>query len=394
MRFGLVILGLTAPLRMLSDSHEVILGATRRFRAVANGLILKSVVALTVQVAAVVLFGFWGMFAGTVITSLALLAMWARMGLTGIRRPAFTIGMDRKALRELISYGAPILIAGQLFLIFMSIDNLLVASILDIRSLGYYALAVSVTTYVLHLPRSIGSVLAPRMAETYGRTGDELSLRGYAEDVQRLLGHVMVPLFLAAAFFGVPVLIRHALPEFTPAIPVVRIMAAGSFFIALNNMPVKTMITTGRRAALIGAIIPCLVLNVAGNYVAMAVLNTGIEGAAVATSLSYLSIFLLTGWLALRRMIGAAHTARHLGELVAVATYTIAVVWGIEELLGGSGALVTDALLAIAKMALAVVAMAPWLLRSQRLDRGPERLLELAAGGMATARRTLASSGG
>ncbi len=390
-QIGVIILGLIAPLRMVENAHVLVYSATRRFRAVALWTVLKGVVALTAQTLAVVLFGFWGMFVGVVVTSIAALVLWSRMGLTGRGRAAFSFEIDRAMLRELIAYGAPMLVWGQLWAVFMGIDNLLVAAWINVENLGYYALAVSVTAYVLLMPRSIGTALAPRMAEDFGRTGEVAELRRYAVNVQRLLSYMLVPLFITAVFFGLPVLIRHALPEFTPAITVVQVMAAGSFFVSLTNMPVKAMITAGRRRPLILLLIPCLAVNVIGNYVAIEVLDEGIVGAAVATSLSYLVVFGLTGAYGLSRILGPKETALHLAEMTLAAAYVIAVLWGVEAWIGpGDGSLPFEVGVAVLKFGLAILAMVPLLVRSQRLDRGPARLLELLRAGTVRARGKLA----
>ncbi len=382
-QIGLIVLGLIAPLRMLENAHLMVFSATRRFRAVGLATVVKGAVALTLQTAAVVAFGFWGMFVGVVATSILVLAMFRRMGLTGFDRPAFAWGIDRGMLWELISYGAPMLVWGQLWLLFTGIDNLLVAAWIGIEDLGYYALAVSVTSYVLHLPRSIGATLAPRMAEEYGRTGDLSSLRGYAVNVQRIMSYLLAPLFIAAIFFGLPVLIHHALPAFEASIPVVHVMAAGSFFISLTNMPVKAMITAGRRKPMILLLLPCLALNVGGNYLAIQVLDEGIIGAAVATSISYLIVFFATGAYGLSGVIGRRAAGIHLVELALGAGYAIGVLWGIEVLIGSTEyALVPEAGIALAKMALALFAFAPLFIISQRLDQGPARLLALVRSGV------------
>ncbi len=167
---------------------------------------------LTLQTAAVVLFGFYGMFVGIVLSIVGMYVLWRRLGLTTWRRPAFAWRIDRSRVRELMSFGFPIAIQGQIWLLFMSVDNLIVAGFLSVKDLGYYALGVSVTGYVLHLPRSIGAALFPRMTEKFGETSDIKSIRHYAVDTQRVLAYMLVPLFLGAAFFLVPVLIRHALP--------------------------------------------------------------------------------------------------------------------------------------------------------------------------------------
>ena len=108
---------------------------------------------------------------------------------------------------------------------------------------------------------------------------------------------MLVPLFLGGAYFLLPVLIRQALPEFEPAIPVVHIMVAGSFLLAMLSMPTKMLTTAGYRwgVTLLGLL--CLGINAGVNYLAVAVLDWGLEGAAVATVFSYVVAFLLmTGY--------------------------------------------------------------------------------------------------
>ena len=379
LRWGLVLLGVTGPLRWLGDAHEALLHATRSFRAASTAKVLQAAVALTVQSALVAALGFYGMFVGAVLATLASLAYYARLGLTGLRRPAFRLRIERGRLRELISYGLPIMVFGQLWLLFMGIDNLIIAGYLDIESLGYYALGVSVTGYVMHLPRSIGQALFPRMGELFGATGEVASLARYVTDAQRLLAYMLVPAFIGGAFFCIPVLIRHALPEFEPAIGVVHIMVAGSFVMALCNLPIKAMLTAGRRRALIILVAVCLGVNASANYFAVAVLEQGIEGAAVATVISYVVAFLVTSGYGLTMMLGVRRTVVHIGELLIVFAYVCCALWAIETLIGaGAGALLSDAATAVAKLALFALALTPWLVLAQRRLEGLSRILAAA----------------
>jgi O-antigen/teichoic acid export membrane protein len=387
-RWGLVILGLTAPLRLLGDIHETLLGATKRFRPVSAATVLQAAIALTLQTGFVYLWGFYGMFAGTLAATVGTLILFARMGLTGLRRPIFTWRIDRARLRELISYGFPILLFGQIWLLFMGIDNLIVAGFLSIDDLGYYALAVSVTSYILFLPKSLAAVLFPRMAERYGETGDMGSIGHYATDVQRILGYMLVPAFVGAAFFLLPVLVRHALPDFEPAIPVIHIMVAGSFFISLCNMPIKVLTTAGRRLPLIIMITACLAFNAAANYVAVAVLDEGIEGAAVATVISYFAVFVITSGYSLAAMLGRRRMVLHIGELLLVFVYMSGALWGLESLLGsGAGAFVPDTATGTLKLLLFLALLAPWLWVAQHRVQGPQRIWALVRRGVAAAQR-------
>jgi O-antigen/teichoic acid export membrane protein len=366
MRWGLVILGLSAPLWLLCDCHQVIFQATRRFDAAALSVLLDALVTVTLGTLLVWLLGFYGMFAAALVSNVVLLTAWMRGGLTGLRRPAFSWGIERRLVRELVTFGAPIMIQGQIWLLFLTVDNLIVAGVLGVRDLGYYALAVSVTSYVLFLPRSIGAALFPRMTERFAATGDIASIRHYATDVQRLLAYVLLPIFVAAAYFGVPVLIRHGLPAFEPAIDAVRIMVAGSFAVALVNMPTKLLITAGCRWPLVALMLGCLALNGAANAIAIGPLGLGIDGAAVATSLSYLVTFAVLSTYALRRALDGRSVGRHLGELVAVLGYVLAALWGVEWVVGHSAStLPADVALAALKMAAFLALLTPCVLWAQ-----------------------------
>jgi O-antigen/teichoic acid export membrane protein len=369
LRWGIVILGLTAPLRLLCDCHVIILQATKRFDVASLSTFVEATTLLTIGTGLVWLLGFYGMFAATVATNLVLLALWSRQHLTGWRRPAFRFRVDRRLVRELIAFGAPIMIQGQLWLLFLTVDNLIVASFLGVKDLGYYALAVSVTSYVLILPRSIGAALFPRMAERYAATESIAAIRHYATDVQRLLAYLFVPVVVGAAFFAVPLLIRHALPEFEPAISAVRIMVAGSFVVALMNMPTKVLITAGYRWPLVSVMVGCLAVNAAANALAVGPLDGGIDGAALATSASYLFTFVVLTAFALSRVDPHGAVVRHIGELLAVFTYAIAVLWAIESVTGpGGGSLITDAAVSAAALLTYLVALTPLAWRVQARD--------------------------
>jgi hypothetical protein len=155
-------------------------------------------------------------------------------------------------------------------------------------------------------------------------------------------------------------------------------MVAGSFVMALCNLPIKAMLTAGKRLALILLVGGCLAVNAAANYIAVAVLDQGIEGAAVATVFSYFVVFIATSGYALNMMIGRRAMVAHVSELVLVAAYVAAAVWAIEGLLGsGEGPLTGDVLTACAKLALFGVALTPWLVLAQRRVQGLTRLRDM-----------------
>ena len=369
LRYGLVLLGLTGPLRLLNDCHQVIFQASKRFRIASLSTLVDALVMVTAGTALVWLFGFYGMFAAVVTSCVGLLVLWTRMGLTGWRRPAFAWRIEPALVRDLLAFGAPIMIQGQIWLLFLTVDNLIVAAILGVRDLGYYALAVSITTYILLLPKSVGAALFPRMTERFAQTEDASSISMYATEVQRLLAYVLVPGLVGAAYFGVPVIIHQALPDFTPAIPAVRILAAGAAFLALTNMPIKVLIAAGHRWRLASLLLGCLAFNALANWIVVGVLDGGVRGAALATSSSYLVAFGALTVYALRQT--RAHDAvAHVAELTFVTAYVVGSLWAIEGLVGGGrGSAWLEVGTCVAKLAMLCAVLAPVLALAESRHR-------------------------
>lgn len=387
-RYGMILLGVLAPLNVLSDAHESITQSTRRFDASAIVVIIKGLVILTIQTAFVVWLGYYGMFAGLALVMTVSLIAYNRLGVTSLRRPAFRWRIDRARVPELMRFGIPMLLHSQLWLLFLAVDNLIVAGFLDVKNLGYYALAFSVTTYIQLLPRSIGAALGVRMIERFGATEDVGSIRGYVSEVQRILAMVLIPILVAGAFFFMPVLVRQALPAFTPAIPVVHIMVAASFFLSLSTLPIKLLLAAGYRWRLTRLTLVCLLINAAANFIAVGVLDGGIRGAALATAISYFTLFLIMSGYALSRSMDLRAVVAHIAALVAVFAWVTGALWGIEELIGpGGGGPVNDALIAAGKLTLFVVAMVPWFALAERRGGALTAIRDLARGAVRRARR-------
>jgi O-antigen/teichoic acid export membrane protein len=371
LRYGLALLGLIAPVQKLADVHETLVQSTKRFHVSSLVALVEAAVTLGIQTGAVWLFGYYGMFLGQVAIIAGAMVVWNRMGITGLRRPAFRWRLEWGRWRELTRFGLPITLNGQLWSLFLVVDNLIVAGFLSVRQLGFYALACSTTTYIMYVPKSIGSALAPRMSERFGKTSTAASISSYSSDSQQLLAFLLLPVMIGAAFFLMPVLIRHALPAFVPAIPVIRIVVAGSFFISLTTMPTKLLLTAGYRWSVAGLTLAALAVNTVANLVAVPILHGGLTGAAIAVAISYTVAFLIMTLVAATHSGHAGGRIRYIAEIGGAFAYTMGAIWAIELVAGpGGGSLAPDALNAVAKLIALLVLLTPLYILVERRMRG------------------------
>jgi hypothetical protein len=138
-------------------------------------------------------------------------------------------------------------------------------------------------------------------------------------------------------------------------------MVAGSFFISLATMPIKLLHAAGYRWSLAGLTLSALVVNATATYVAVGALDRGLTGAAAAVGLSYFVLFVIVTGFALSRTLPLHRVAGHAAQIVAVFVYLTAALWTTEWLVGpGPGELIGDTLVAVAKLTMVLVALAPW----------------------------------
>jgi O-antigen/teichoic acid export membrane protein len=183
------------------------------------------------------------------------------------------------------------------------------------------------------------------------------------------------------------VLIRRALPAFTPSIDVVHIMVAASFLIALVHMPTELLITINRRWSATAIMLIGLLVNVGANYLVVGIWHKGITGAAWATALSYLVLLSMTTAYGLAAGLGGRDAIHHLLLVLACVGYSLGLLWGIETALGHGASIASDLALGIAKWLLFLLLCAPWFLYAERRFHGVTTLVGLLKQGARYLRR-------
>jgi len=96
----------------------------------------------------------------------------------------------------------------------------------------------------------------------------------------------LLPLAIGILYLGMPLLVRHILPDYLPGLDALRIVLAGVFFLSLASGASQFLITINKQAKIIPFVVSGAVLTALLNYVFIK-LGWGITGVALGSAIAY-----------------------------------------------------------------------------------------------------------
>ena len=232
------------------------------------------------------LTGAVGAFVGSMVVQSLYVVMSARREVGHLRRP------ELELLRPLYAYGSKVWLSTVPRLVNVSVDQLVLSVWPGVTAaeLGNYAVAVTLSQLVLPVSQAFGSVAFPRIARAHGeadaRRIGRLSLAGAAVSATVII----VPVCVLAPVF-VPVLFGSG---FQSSILALWLLAPGAVFLAMNGVLGDVLQGRGRPLVIsvgegIGALCTVVLL-------AVLIPPFGIQGAAVASSITYGVVMVFLFW--------------------------------------------------------------------------------------------------
>lgn len=271
--------------------------ASDRYEASMSMPAIQAVLVLAVSIPAALLFGRTGavaaLTAAIVLTALGAV-VWALLRLpsaaptpAGQLRCAITFGIK--------GYGA-----NTLQLVNYQLDLFILAAVASAAAVGHYALAVSLTMLLLLLPRALSSVLYPRIArlsaEGQEQTREMVETKSLRH-VSLIVGVTALGMAVALELLVVPVFGA----DYRPAINLGLILLPGAAAVGISTVLSATVVGRGKpNYSLYGALVTTP-LTIA--MYATIIPSLHATGAALASTLSYLTSFALMAWF-YRRVTG------------------------------------------------------------------------------------------
>jgi O-antigen/teichoic acid export membrane protein len=137
-----------------------------------------------------------------------------------------------KLFPRLARIGLPLMSAGFLYNLLITVDRWIILGKMGIESLGEFTLAILLFNVISRVPRIISEQMYPRMAYRYGQTGSKRSLVPIIFQHSLLAFALSVPL-IGMAYFVLPGVVSWVMPKYSNGIPAARVILISLLFLPL-----------------------------------------------------------------------------------------------------------------------------------------------------------------
>ena len=196
---------------------------------------------------------------------------------------------------RLLRIGFPIMTAGILYALMMTVDRVVISTFLTIQQLGYYSLSILVMGSLTLIPMVVGQQIYPRMAEAWGRASKCKELTPWIRRQVIMSISLTAPMILVA-YIILPPTVKHFLVEYTSGISAMKITLVAPLFWGLTSAFGNFLNTVDKQSYLLLFQILAVCFNIVLNIVFIRV-GLGITGVAIGTTLAFIiHSLLLTGF--------------------------------------------------------------------------------------------------
>lgn len=279
MALGLQAMAVVLVLQQVYTYHRTVLRSHNYFKELSRQQVLLAIVNSGLAVLFVVLFGLDGRLIAAIVAQAVIVIYAVR------RNPWRPIPkVNLSTVWSLMRVGLPILTSGFVLSLLATVDRLMVITFLGEKQLGYFGLALLLTSVVSLIPAMASQVLYPRITHQFGSSGKNVeALRAFVLSPPVILS-ALLPILIGVLYLSLPLGISILLPAYAPGITAARIVVVGIFFFGILGLTDYFLVTIGKlkQYALFGCV--ALLLNIALDYLFLQ-LGYGIEGIALGGTL-------------------------------------------------------------------------------------------------------------
>jgi len=196
-----------------------------------------------------------------------------------------------KLKKKLLNYGFPLLLAAIGFTVIAQIDTLMLTSFRTLEEVGIYNVVLPTAMLLISLGSSLALVMLPFVSEYWASKKFE-ELSRIIKTIYKNIFVVVVPLSLIVFTFSDSIL-RYLFGEaFVVGSLSLQILSIGMILFSVATINNSIISAVGRPRLVTKFVLIAAVLNIFLNLVLIP--SFGINGAAIATSLAYLTVLIMS----------------------------------------------------------------------------------------------------
>ncbi|PSQ28771.1 hypothetical protein BRD03_02230 [Halobacteriales archaeon QS_9_68_17] len=192
--------------------------------------------------------------------------------------------------RSLLAFSLPLMLSAAIWNVVQQADNLLLGYFSTASIVGQYDIAFTLAKLLLAVITAFGFLFMPIFSELHAEENAEAMNRFY-NVTAKWAASLAFPLYLVALLFPATILSTAFGPEYASADGVLRIISTGFFFHILSGLSGNALIAIGRTRTILLCNLAIVALNTSLNVALIPAY--GIEGAAIASAISYSGLNLL-----------------------------------------------------------------------------------------------------
>lgn len=311
---GRTVLGLG--LEPISESLKVV----KKFATIGLGIALV-----------VVGYGVTGMMVGHIVANVLVAVVAGAVILRRVSVPALLAGPEGDfPYRELLSFNVLNIVLVLLVMSLFHVDVVMLRSFTDAETTGFYKAALALAEYLWFVPIAFQTILLHTSSSLWSddRLGTITSLSSRITRYTTLLVTLMA---VGVAVLADRFVVLYYGSEFIVSVSPLLLLLPGTIGFAIARPLQSISQGSGRLTVLIMAVSVAAGANVVLN--ALLIPRFGMNGAAVATSIGYGSMFGLFVWAARHIGYDPLHDFRA-GRIAATVIVSAPIIWGLDWVLG------------------------------------------------------------
>jgi O-antigen/teichoic acid export membrane protein len=280
---GVRIVALMIIFRLINSLYIVLNRSRNRFSIISKYTVIIAVADVIIKVILVIKFGLYGLLWASLLTwIIGLLYFYKASG----EKFRFVLSIPFYEVRRLFKIGFPIFIMGFVAMTLTSIDRIMIIKLLDAERLGFYTIALMVSSYMLQLPSLVYGVIFPRFYQAYGEKQNIFEIKELFMKPTMVFAYFF-PVFTGLVILALPLLIRYLLPAYMPGLLPAYLLLLGYSFISLVNMSGYLLIALNKQVKMIVIGVICIFIGIILNWLFIRKFNLELTGVAIGTSITF-----------------------------------------------------------------------------------------------------------